>query len=240
VLDRVEDDPRFRDKVGVFNSREDAGSLLAQKLSQYADKHESAIVVAIPSGGVPVGYVVAKHLRLAFEVVLVRKIPIPWEPEAGFGSVTFDGSVFLNEALVANLNLTKGEIAECVKVAKKGLEGRTERFAAVTKGGLLSNVAGKTVLLVDDGLASGYSMVASVDSIRKRKPDSIVVAVPTASLTAIHLVSPRVDKLIVVNLRTSPYFAVADAYMEWYDIPEEEALKLYSAIRAESDSASQP
>jgi predicted phosphoribosyltransferase len=233
LLEGVEDDPRFRDKVGVFKDRRDAGNLLSEKLSQYARKSQSALVVAIPSGGVPVGYVVAKQLGLALDVVLVRKIPIPWEPEAGFGSVTFDGSVFLNEPLVTNLNLTKSQIAESVKVAEKGLEERTEKFATITKGKLLSKVTGKIILLVDDGLASGYSMLASVDSIRKRRPHSIIVAVPTASLTAVGLVSPRVEKLIVLNLRTSPYFAVADAYEKWYDVPEEEALKLYYELRAD-------
>jgi predicted phosphoribosyltransferase len=232
VLEGVEDDSRFRDQVRVFKDRLHAGSLLAEKLSQYANKNESTIVVAIPSGGVPVGYRVAKKLRLNFEVILVRKIPIPWEPEAGFGSITFDGSVFLNEPLVRSLNLTKSQIATCIKAAEEGLEQRTRKFAAVTKGEILSGIAGKTVLLVDDGLASGYSMLASVESIRKREAEKVIVAVPTASLTSIDLVSPKVDRLIVLNLRTSSYFAVADAYLQWRDIPEEEALKLYSEIRA--------
>jgi len=235
LLERFEDDPNFRDKIGTFKDRQDAGNLLARKLSQYAGKRDSALVVAIPSGGVPVGYVVAKQLGLALDVVLVRKIPVPWEPEAGFGSVTFDGSVFLNEPLAANLGLTKPQIAKSVKEAKKGLEERARRFATATRRELLSKVSGRTVLLVDDGLASGYSMLASVDSIRKRKPDSVIVAVPTASLAAVHLVSPKADKLIVLNLRTSPYFAVADAYTEWHDVPEDEALKLYSEIQARID-----
>jgi predicted phosphoribosyltransferase len=235
LVEGVDDDPRYRDKVGVFKDRQDAGNLLAGKLSQYAGKSESALVVAVPSGGVPVGYVVAKQLGLALDVVLVRKIPIPWEPEAGFGSLTFDGSVFLNEPLVANLGITQSQIAKSINAAKKMLEERTGKFADATKRELLSRVAGKTILLVDDGLASGYSMLASVDSVRKRKPDSIIVAVPTASLTAVHLISPRVDKLIVLNLRTSPYFAVADAYAKWYDVPEDEALELYSKIWAHDD-----
>lgn len=229
---KVDDEPRFRDKVGVFKDRQDAGIILAKKLSQYAGKRESVIVVAIPSGGIPVGYVVAKQLGLVLDAMLVRKIPIPWEPEAGFGSVTFDGSTFLNDALVRSLGLTRDEISKCVKIAKKGLEERTKKFAATTKGDLLASVAGKVVVLVDDGLASGYSMLASVESIKKKGPSGIVVAVPTASLTAVQLVSPKVDKLLVLNLRTGSSFAVADAYENWYDVPEEEALKLYSELQA--------
>jgi predicted phosphoribosyltransferase len=232
VVVKVEDDPKFRDRIGVFKDRLHAGNLLAERLSKYARKAESTIVVAIPSGGVPVGFAIARQLVLTLDVILVRKTPIPWEPEAGFGSVTFDGSVFLNEPLVRNLSLTKSQIDKCIKAAEEGLQQRTRKFAAIRKGGLLSEVSGKTVLLVDDGLASGYSMLASVESIKKREPEKVIVAVPTASLTAIDLLSSRVDRLIVLNLRTSPYFAVADAYIEWHDIPEEEALKLYSDIRA--------
>lgn len=222
----VEDDPKFRERVGVFKDRTNAGKLLADKLSAYTGRSESAIVVAIPSGGVPVGYAVAKQLGILLDVMLVRKIPIPWEPEAGFGSVTFDGSTFLNERLVRSLGLAKGEINKCIQAAKKGLQERTKKFLAIKKEGLLTNIPHKVVILVDDGLASGYTMLASVESIKNRKPANVIVAVPTASLMAVHLVSPNVDKLICLNLRSSPYFAVADAYENWYDVTEEEALKL--------------
>lgn len=225
----VEDDPKFRDKVSVFKDRTHAGKLLADKLSAYAGRSESAIVVAIPSGGVPVGYAVAKQLGIPLDVMLVRKIPIPWEPEAGFGSVTFDGSIFLNERLVRSLGLAKGEISKCIQTAKKGLQERTRKFLAIKKEGLLTNISHKVVILVDDGLASGYTMLASVESIKNKKPAKIIVAVSTASLTAVRLVSPNVDKLLCLNLRSSPYFAVADAYENWYDVPEEEALKLVAS-----------
>ncbi len=226
IPDNVEEDPRFRDRVGVFKDRFQAGKLLAEKLSGYRERREAAIIVAIPSGGVPVGYALAKKLRIPLDVMLVRKIPIPWEPEAGFGSVTFDGSTFLNERLVESLGLAKGEINKLIQAARKGLQERTKKFLAIKKKGLLTNISHKIVILVDDGLASGYTMLASVESIKNRKPAEIIVAVPTASLTAIHLVSPNVDKLLCLNLRSSPYFAVADAYENWYDVPEEEALKL--------------
>jgi putative phosphoribosyl transferase len=226
IPSNVEDDPRFRDRVGIFKDRFHAGRLLAEKLSEYAGKGKSATIVVIPSGGVPVGCAMAEQLHIPFDVMLVRKIPIPWEPEAGFGSVTFDGSTFLNERLVGKLGLSKSEINKCIQAAKAGLEERTKKFLAIKKGGLLANISHKVVILVDDGLASGYTMLASTESIKKRKPSKIIVAVPTASLTAVHLVSPSVDTLLCLNLRSSPYFAVADAYENWYDVPGEEALKL--------------
>jgi predicted phosphoribosyltransferase len=227
----VEDDLLLRDKVEVFKDRAHAGELLADKLLKYADRYEKTLIVAIPSGGLPVGYAVAKRLHVALDIMLVRKIQIPWEPEAGFGSVTLDGSTYLNEPLVRRLGLSEHEINECIKKAKKGLEERAKKFPIERKGRLLQNIKGKTAILVDDGLASGYTMLASVASVKRREPRRIIVAVPTGSLTAIELVSPNVDKLLCLNIRSRYSFAVADAYKEWYDVSEEEAISLLMKFR---------
>jgi len=231
LLGNVEDEPQLRDKVEIFKDRIHAGGLLAEKLSMAVSKSGSAVVVAIPSGGVPVGYAIASQLHIPLDVILVRKIPIPWEPEAGFGSVTFDGHTFLNDSLVRILRLSKGEINNSVEKAKRGLEERAKKFLVALKQGLLAKIPGKSVVLVDDGLASGYTMLASVESIMKRKPEKIIVAVPTGSISAIHLVSPKVDKLICLNVRSEHHFAVADAYQKWYDVPEEEALELIKKLQ---------
>lgn len=222
----VEDEPQLRDRVEVFKDRTHAGRLLAGKLAKIMGNLGSAVIVAIPSGGVPVGYVLAGELHIPLDLILVRKIPIPWEPEAGFGAVTFDGHIFLNESLARLLRLSKDEIDKSIEKAKKGLEERTKKFLSAMKEELLAKVAGRSAILVDDGLASGYTMLASVESIKKRKPDKIIVAVPTGSISAIHLVSPKVDKLVCLNMRSEHHFAVADAYEKWRDVSEEEALKL--------------
>jgi putative phosphoribosyl transferase len=227
----VEDEPQLRDKVEVFKDRIHAGKLLARRLSETITKTDLATVVAIPSGGLPIGCAIATELRIPLDVILVRKIPIPWEPEAGFGSVTFDGSTFLNEALLRILRLSKDEVNRSIEKAKKGLEERTRKFLAVMKEGLLTKVSGRVAILVDDGLASGYTMLASVESIKKRKPKKIIIAVPTGSISAIHLVSMRVDKLLCLNVRSEHNFAVADAYQKWYDVPEGEALDLIKKLK---------
>jgi putative phosphoribosyl transferase len=227
----VEDEPQLRDKVEVFKDRIHAGKLLARRLSEKINKTDLATVVAIPSGGVPVGYTIAGELQIPMDVILVRKIPIPWEPEAGFGSVTFDGSTFLNEALLRILRLSMDEVNRSIEKAKKGLEERTRKFLAVMKEGLLTKVSGRVAILVDDGLASGYTMLASVESIKKRKPKKIIIAVPTGSISAIHLVSTQVDKLLCLNVRSEHNFAVADAYQTWYDVPEGEALDLIKKLK---------
>jgi len=230
-LNNVEEDAALRDKLEVFRDRLHAGKLMAAKLPKYAGKGDSSVVVAIPSGGVPVGYALARELRIPLDVMLVRKIPIPWEPEAGFGSVTFDGSTFLNDALVRILRLSEDEISKSIEKTKKGLEERTKKFMTTLKEGLLTKIRDRAVILVDDGLASGYTMLASVESIKKRKPEKIIVAVPTGSISAIHLVSPKVDKLLCLNVRSEHHFAVADAYEKWYDVQEEEALELIKKLQ---------
>ncbi|WXG47197.1 MAG: phosphoribosyltransferase family protein [Candidatus Atabeyarchaeum deiterrae] len=227
----VECDPKFTDRAEIFKDRMHAGRMLAERLADFSKKQQS-IVVAIPSGGVPVGYAIAMQLQIPLDVMLVRKIPVPWETEAGFGSVTFDGSTFLNDSLVKNLGLSNVQISESIDKAKKGLQERTQKFAAIKKEGLLTSIRGRAVILVDDGLASGYTMIASVDSIKKREARKVVVAVPTGSIDAINLVSPKVDKLLCLNVRSGYRYAVADAYKEWYDVPEEEALKLLRALQA--------
>ncbi|WXG44457.1 MAG: phosphoribosyltransferase family protein [Promethearchaeati archaeon SRVP18_Atabeyarchaeia-1] len=231
----VEDDPSLRDRAGVFKSRTHAGELLAERLRRNAWLDQSAMVVAIPSGGVPVGYVIAGKMQVPLDVILVRKIPIPWEPEAGFGSVTFDGSIFLNDSLVRTLGLSKTQIDQSIRKSKEGLDERARKFLTEGKDGLLQDVQGRTVILVDDGIASGYTMLASAESIKKRRPGRIVVAAPTGSLKAINLVSPSVDELLCLNVRSGYSFAVADAYEEWYDVPEEEAIELVRASRLDAD-----
>jgi predicted phosphoribosyltransferase len=224
----VEDDPSLRNRTEVFRDRTHAGELLADKLIKYAADYGAMIVIAIPSGGVPVGYAVAERLNVALEIILVRKITIPWEPEAGYGSVTLDGSTLLNDALVGNLGLSKSEIKEGIRKAKEGLEERAKKFFTERKQELLQDTEDKTTILVDDGLASGYTMLASVQSVRKRKPRKIIVAVPTGSINAIKLVSPHVERLFCLNVRSGYSFAVADAYEEWRDISEEEAADLFA------------
>ena len=231
--DNVEDDPQLRNKTGVFKNRTDAGGMLANKLLGYHDKYEEMIIVAVPSGGLPIGYEAAKRLHTTIDIMLVRKIPIPWEPEAGFGSVTFDGSIYLNSPLVRNLGLSEQEINECVKKAKEGLKQRAKKLALEDEGRLLQNVRDRTAVIVDDGLASGFTMLASVASLKKRHPGKILVAVPTGSSTAIELVAPNVDRLLCLNIRSGYSFAVADAYKEWYDVSEEEAADLLMKFRTD-------
>jgi putative phosphoribosyl transferase len=207
----------LREKVKVFRDRFHAGKLLAEKLQEYSQL-KNAIVLAIPAGGVPVGYVIAKELDIPIDVVIVRKAQIPWNTEAGFGAVTWDGVTVLNELLIDQLGLTEEDIEESIYETKKNIEKRLRKFRGNKP---LPELKDKAIILVDDGLASGFTMLAAVRSLRKNLPKKIIVAIPTASLGAIDLLRSEVDEIVCLNIRSGS-FAVADAYENWYDLTDEE------------------
>jgi len=178
-------------------------------------------LLALAAGGIPVGHAVSERIGIALEVAVVRKIQIPWDTEAGFGAVSWDGSVVLNDALGRDLGLTASQIDNCVYRTRQIVSERIQRFAK----GKLPEILNQTIVLVDDGLASGYTMMAAVESVRKGKPRRIIVAVPTGSRGAVQLVSTKVDLLICLNIRAGPVFAVADAYEEWHDLTDEEVVR---------------
>jgi len=218
---KVIDEPALREKVKVFQDRFQAGKLLAEKLRNYSGQ-ENVLVLVVPAGGVPVGSVVAKELSVLMDFVIVRKAQIPWNTEAGFGAVTWNGETVLNELLVEQLGLTEEDIEESISKAKRSIEERLRKFRGNKP---MPSLKHKIIILVDDGLASGFTMLAAVRSLRKSLPEKIVVAVPTASLGAIDLLRSEVDEIVCLNIRSGS-FAVADAYESWHDLADEEVLKV--------------
>ncbi len=213
----------LRNKNYVFADREAAGELLARKLKPYLGSLSAPIVLAIPSGGVPVGKAISKELGIPMDLLIVRKIPIPYNTEAGFGSVSWDGEIEFNEKLVYQLQLGGDEIESAIREVKKGLKQRMEKFRGSKP---FPELGGRAVIIVDDGLASGYTMLSAVRSIKKYSPARIVIAVPTASINAIELVRPHANEIFCLNIRDTVRFAVADAYKEWHDLTELEVLQL--------------
>ena len=210
----------LRSKRHVFQNRYHAGKLLADKLQEH--KGKGVMVLAIPSGGVPVGYAVSERLDAPLDLMVVRKITIPWNPEAGFGAVTPDGTVVLNQPLVERLGLSKEEIERCASQTLRDLNRRRLRFRGDKP---FPDLKGKTVILVDDGLASGYTMLAAILSTKKHEPKRLIVAVPTAPPPSIERISQYVDEIVCLNIRDELFFAVADAYITWYDLEEEEVME---------------
>ncbi len=219
---KIVEDIAYRDRVFVFHDRFQAGKLLAHKLREYASRR-NVIVLAVPAGGVPVGYTIAMELEVSMDVIVVRKIQTPWNTEAGFGALTWDGNIVLNESLVEQLGLTEKEIEESILKTKRSIQERLRKFRGKQS---ISQVKDKIVILVDDGLASGFTMLVAARSIKKRAPKKVIVAVPTASLGAIELLAPEVDEIVCLNIRSGRSFAVADAYENWYDLTDEEVINI--------------
>jgi putative phosphoribosyl transferase len=217
----------------VYVDRTDAGKRLASKLA----KHKADVVFGIPRGGVPVAIEVARKLGIALDLIVARKIPVPDTPEAGYGAVTAEGGVVLNEPLVSSLGLTPRQISQQSEDIKAEIRRRRLSYRDNIRP---YPVKGKTALLVDDGLASGFTMLAAVKSLRKRDVGKIIAAVPVASGTAYEMVKPLVDDLICGILAYTRGFAVASFYQHWTDLTDEEVLHYLKLWKNSIDKNHEP
>ena len=202
----------------LFKDRLEGGQKLAQELKKL--HLESSVVLAVPSGGVPVGLEIAKALSSPFDLIVVRKIQYPWTTEAGFGAVAPDGTLFLGPG-------AQGLSQEVIEAqTKKAMEQVKHREKEFLEGRKRIDIKGKTAILVDDGLATGSTMFTAIKSVRRRKPAQVMVAAPTASSGAVELLKEEADKVITLyeHPRGLP-FAVASSYEEWHDLADEEVRK---------------
>jgi predicted phosphoribosyltransferase len=207
------------DHEPLFQNRIDAGRRLAENLKHY--QNSDAIVFAIPRGGIPVAVEVAKKLGSKLDIIVPRKIPIPDNPEAGYGAVTEDGVIVLNEPLVRQLKFTKQQIDRQAEQVRAEIRRRQSVYRAQLRS---SSIEGKTVIIIDDGLASGYTMMAAIRSIRQQGATKIVVAVPVASSSAWELIKSAADEVVCPVVSNTYPFAVASFYQHWHDLTDEEVI----------------
>ena len=203
----------------IFKNREEAGKLLSYKLKKYQE--DDSLVYAIPNGGVLVGKEIAKNLKIPLKLIIVRKIQFPWNTEAGFGACSPSGCLILNEEMIIDFGLSKNEIEEQKRKTQIILKERIKKYKIKEE----KSLEGKIVILTDDGLATGYTMIVACREIRKKFPKKLVVAVPCASREAYEKVGEECDEIISLNVKTGYPFAVADFYKNWYDVSDEEVLK---------------
>jgi putative phosphoribosyl transferase len=203
----------------IFENRYDAGRQLAEKLAEYAG--QSVIVLGIPNGGVAVALSVALALGADLDLVVSRKIPLPLSPEGGFGSVTDDGTTILNEAVVKDAGLSQQQINYQVSQVRVDIRDRSLLYHRDRPPVAIS---GRTVIIVDDGLASGYTMRAAVASIRHRNPEKIVVAVPVGPESVVKELEEVADKVVTCAVGSMPRFYLSDFYRYWHEISDSEVL----------------
>ena len=217
----VIDAQELGNRIGVFEDRDEAGEVLARTLESF--RGQNAIVLAIPSGGVPIGLAISSHLGLPFDLIIIRKIPVPGNTEAGFGAISLEGDMILNEPMVRMLGLSAEEIETLAEPVRAELKFRNHIFREDRP---WPDLKGRLVILADDGLASGYTMLTAAGMVKRRGPERIVVAVPTASLSTINLVARDVEMIFCPNIRTGSYFAVAEAYRNWHDLSRDEVVDM--------------
>ena len=212
----------------VFENRHDAGRQLAAKLGEYRD--QSVVVLAIPNSGVPVALEVAGALRAEFDLVICRKVPLLISPEGSLGAAADDGTVILNEEAVRRLGFSRQKLEDEINKVRAEIKQRRLLYKGDRP---ITRVSGKTVIIIDDGLASGFTMTAAVESVRNRHPKEIVVAVPVASAIAVRQVEKVADKLVTCAMGYMPKFYVADFYRYWHDLSDDDVVRYLRDWRLE-------
>jgi predicted phosphoribosyltransferase len=203
----------------AFENRYDAGRKLAEKMGEFTGKN--AVVIAIPNGGAAVALGVALAIGADFDLVISRKIPLPLSPEGGFGSMTDDGTIILDEAMVKHAGLSRQQIEYQVGQVRANVKQRSLLYH---KDRRPLSLTGRVVIIVDDGLASGYTMKAAIASIRKRKPASVIAAVPVGPEKVVEDIKKAADRVVTCVTGAGPEFYVADYYRTWYDVTDNEVL----------------
>ncbi|MHA1960717.1 MAG: phosphoribosyltransferase [Candidatus Thorarchaeota archaeon] len=211
-----------------YRDRRNAGLVLAEELSEIK-QWSKPLVLAIPNGGIAVAAPISESLNAKLDILIVRKLQIPFNPEAGFGALTSLGTMILNDDLVSRIGLSENDIAIVRDRTLRQIEDRKEAYSGLAG---IEDPKGRDVILVDDGLASGFTMVAALESVSMAKPATITVAVPTSSASAAPRVKPLVDHLVCPRIESGFVFAVANAYEKWYDVPDSEVIELLRNFRA--------
>ncbi len=186
------------------------------------------VVLAIPNGGVPVALEVARAIKADLDLIICRKIPIPSIPEGCFGAIADDGTIILNEAAVKRTGLNQQQIDYAASLVR----GEIKKRILFYKGDRpLVRVGGRTVIIIDDGLASGITMTAAVESVRRRRPREVVVAVPVAPAAAVNQLKKVADKVVTCATVRTPKFYIADFYRYWHDFSDDEVVRCLNQWR---------
>jgi putative phosphoribosyl transferase len=211
----------------AFKDRFDAGRNLVEFVKPEPKK--LSIVLALPRGGVPVGEPLAEASGAPLSLVLVRKLPIPISPEMGFGAVTIDGTSILNERVVSEYDISKQEIEAITQQVKEEVIRRAKEYLG---NDWKPEIRGMDVYLVDDGLATGYSMIAAASMIRKLEPRNAVLCVPVSPATSIEAVQSYFDEIYCLIAQDRGPFAVASFYEDFHEMDDDEVREILDRRRA--------
>jgi putative phosphoribosyl transferase len=210
-----------------FRSRQEAGEKLAAALEGYAGRQP--IVLALPRGGVAVGYEVARALDAPLDVWVVRKVGVPWQPELGMGAVAEGGFVHLSPDIVEQAGLLEERLSEAVEEKRREVEERARKFRGNRP---RPDLRGRTVILVDDGIATGGTVRAAIRSIRAEGPRELVLAVPVAAASTMAALAGEVDHTVCL-LAPEDLYAIGLWYEDFRQVSDEEVARLLESARRE-------
>lgn len=204
-----------------YLDRYDAGHVLAKYLGEYTNK-SNVIALALPRGGVPVAYEVASALSIPLDIFIVRKLGVPGHEELAMGAIASGGTVVFNEPLMDQLNLDESSVNSVLQAEKKELQRRENLYRGNRPSPELRD---KTILLIDDGIATGSTMLAAIKALRKHKPASIIVAVPVAERSICDEMESLVEG-VVCPLRPVNFYAVGLWYEDFSQTSDDDVIEL--------------
>ncbi|NHJ48884.1 MAG: hypothetical protein FK733_13955 [Asgard group archaeon] len=217
---------KLRNKIHIFETRVEAGEILAELI-----KEESIdVLLIIPNGGLPVGLGLIHNKIIqpkSIDLLIVKKIHVPWSTESGMGAITPDGELFLNDNLISYYSIENKQIQKQVEVTKERIQNIRSKFGVSDD----IDVKGKSVLIIDDGIASGFSMLAGASWLKNKEAKKILIGTPTAPGRSARNLEDKVEKIYCVNIREGLSFAVADAYKNWFDLTLNEAVEYFQKIK---------
>ncbi len=205
----------------MFNDRRDAGVQVASRLKKYKDQ-PGVIVLSLPRGGVATGFEVARSLNVPLDIVIVRKIGFPGQPELGIGAVSETGTVVLNESIISTYGVPKDYIEHELSRQKEEISRRVKLYR---KGKRLPSLEGKTIILVDDGVATGATIKAAITTLKEEKLKKLIVVLPVAPPSVAEELKQMVDTFICIETPFD-FMAVGTYYYDFAQVSDEEVVDL--------------
>jgi putative phosphoribosyl transferase len=211
----------------MFRNREEAGRMLGEKLSHYRND-PTGLILALPRGGVAVGYQLSLALHIPLDVFITRKIGAPGNPEYAIGAVAETGSRYLNQEAISSFDLSRHELERLIHVQEKEIARRRDLYR---QGRPLPQLTGRTVFLVDDGIATGSTFMASALAIRSLQPRSLVGVIPVGPPSTMRDVRAHVNELIVL-MTPDPFYAVGDFFVDFTQVEDRDVVEYLNLAEA--------
>jgi putative phosphoribosyl transferase len=211
----------------VFRNREEAGRILAEKLSHYRNDPRG-LILALPRGGVAVGYQLSLALHIPLDVFITRKIGAPGNPEYAIGAVAETGSRYLNQEAISSFDLSRHELERLIHVQEKEIARRKDLYR---QGRSLPQLTGRTVFLVDDGIATGSTFLASALAIRSLQPRHLVGVIPVGPPSTMREVQAHVNELLVL-MTPDPFYAVGNFFVDFTQVEDRDVVEYLNLAEA--------